>query len=298
MLCALPDRAARSLLRAVADMAAVAIEKTRLFKETNQWLAEILTLYTLADQLTKVLDLNHITDSSASILKHALDCSGCCFFLKEKADEAGEALVIKACSGWHESNQDSPQVAYITELAQGLIINPQPIHIEDTQMSQSVDPDPSPAGKPETDQAEIQSRSVMVAPLIVKGEVIGALSIDDKNPNAFSHSEDRLLTIASAQISTAIENIRLYDDLEQRAVELEGALNEVREAHRLRSEFVQDISHELRTPLTFVRAYIELILEGGLGEISNEIEEKLKIVSEKTQTVTRLVEDVTARYKK
>jgi GAF domain-containing protein len=66
-----------------------------------------------------------------------------------------------------------------------------------------------------------------MVPLVVKDEVLGALSIDHKIPNAFSHSEERLLTIAAAQISTAIENVRLYSDLEQRATELENALNDL-----------------------------------------------------------------------
>jgi GAF domain-containing protein len=104
----------------------------------------------------------------------------------------------------------------------------------------------------------------MIVPLIVKDKLLGALSIDDHQPNVFGQSEGRLLTITAAQISTAIENIRLYDNLEQRAIELEVALEEVQEANRLKSEFVQTVSHELRTPLTFVRAYLELILEGGL----------------------------------
>jgi len=137
----------------------------------------------------------------------------------------------------------------------------------------------------------------LIVPLIAKDELLGAITIDDTRPNAFSQSENRLLTIAAAQISTAIENIQLYDDLEHRAVELELALEEVREVNRLKSEFVQNVSHELRTPLIFVTAYVELILEGSLGNISAEIRDKLEIVSEKTKTVTRLVEDVVSLQK-
>jgi signal transduction histidine kinase len=137
----------------------------------------------------------------------------------------------------------------------------------------------------------------MMVPLTVKEEVFGVLSIDHKRPNAFSQSENRLLTIAAAQISTAIENVRLYYDLEQRAAELEIALEEVQEANRLRAEFVQNVSHELRTPLTFVVAYIELIREGSLGQVPPEVRDKLDIISQKTRAITRLVEDVMSLQK-
>jgi signal transduction histidine kinase len=132
----------------------------------------------------------------------------------------------------------------------------------------------------------------MIVPLIIKEEVLGALSINDRQSNAFGQAEGRLLTIAAAQISSAIENTRLYDNLEQRAVELESALKEVEDANRLKSEFVQNVSHELRTPLTFIKAYVELILEGSLGRIPRAVRNKLQVISQKADAITRLVEDI------
>jgi len=293
------DNDTRALLKAVADMAAVAIDKARLFKETNQWLAEVLTLYTLADQLTKVLDLNPVTESSVSILQHALDCDNCCLFLTEQAGAAdAEKLILKASSGRYERNRQSLELEYITRLVNQRVQQPQSIYIDNVTK-----PHPAGLSLPEVididgaSHTELQIRSLLIVPLIAKDELLGAITIDDTRPNAFSQSENRLLTIAAAQISTAIENIQLYDDLEHRAVELELALEEVREVNRLKSEFVQNVSHELRTPLTFVTAYVELILEGSLGDISAEIRDKLEIVSEKTKTVTRLVEDVVSLQK-
>lgn len=293
------DSDTRALLKAVADMAAVAIDKARLFKETNQWLAEVLTLYTLADQLTKVLDLNPITESSVSILQHALDCDNCCLFLTEQSGEVdSERLVLKASSGRYERNRHSLELEYITRLVNQRVQQPQALYIDNVTK-----PHPAGLSLPEVidisgaSHNELQIRSLLIVPLVAKDELLGAITIDDTRPNAFSQSENRLLTIAAAQISTAIENIRLYDDLEHRAVELELALEEVREANRLKSEFVQNVSHELRTPLTFVTAYVELILEGSLGDISPEIRDKLQIVAEKTKTVTRLVEDVVSLQK-
>jgi GAF domain-containing protein len=150
------------------------------------------------------------------------------------------SLVLKASSGWHKSTAPSPAINYIIKLTESLTTKPQPIHITDVQDGSSKLALPNGPSK-------IQIRSLMIVPLIVKDRLLGALSIDDHQPNVFGQSEGRLLTITAAQISTAIENIRLYDNLEQRAIELEAALEEVQEANRLKSEFVQNVSHELRT---------------------------------------------------
>jgi signal transduction histidine kinase len=128
--------------------------------------------------------------------------------------------------------------------------------------------------------------------LITQNAFIGTLSIDDRVPEAFGPGEGRLLTIAAAQVAVAIENARLLRDLNDRAIQLEQALREMRELHRLKTEFVQNLSHELRTPLTFVKSYVQLILEEAMGEINPDLRRALSIVDQRTEAVIRLVNDV------
>jgi GAF domain-containing protein len=282
----LPTDNNRTLLKAIIDVAAVAIEKARLFQETNQRLAEVSTLYTLADQLTQVLEFDRIVESSVTIIKHALDCTGCCVYLKEFANES-PSLTLKACSGWLKNEPEGSESEYVSELAASLIANPYPLYIADVQEERTNISD---------DKAG-QLGSVMVMPLLVKEELLGALSIYDVRPRAFGADEGRLLTIAAVQISTAIENSRLYDHLEQRATELEIAIHEVEEANRLTTEFVENVSHELRTPLTFIKAYVALILDNELGKIPQAARDKLEIVSQKTRSIIRLVEDLVSLQK-
>ncbi len=290
-LYGLPHNDDPALLQAVADMAAVAIDKARLFDEIGQRLAEVSTLYTLAEQMTRVLDLDRVIEYSVTILKHALDCQGCCLFLKKTDDAPFE---LKSHIGWPVGSERLiTETNHIARLAEQLTTRPYPIYLKDVKEANPL----SGEGVGSAETPILRMRSVMIVPLVVKEEVIGALSITARQPDAFSQAEGRLLTIAAAQISTAIENIRLYDNLERRAVELEAALNEVAEANRLKSEFVQNISHELRTPLTFILSYVELILEGTLGDIPPVIREKLEIVSQKSQVTTRLVNDIISLQK-
>jgi signal transduction histidine kinase len=135
-------------------------------------------------------------------------------------------------------------------------------------------------------------RSLLVVPLISRNEVIGTLTVDSDQAEAFSDSDIQLMTIAAAQVSVAIANARLFQALEDRAAELAVAYDELKENDRLKDELVQNVSHELRTPLTFIRGYVDLLMDGEMGEVLPSQQKALQIVSDKTDEVTRLVEDI------
>jgi signal transduction histidine kinase len=135
-------------------------------------------------------------------------------------------------------------------------------------------------------------RSLLVVPLIFKGQVIGTLNVDDDKPDAFSQDVTRLLSIAAAQAAAAIQTAKLYTELKERAEKLAQAHRELQESDRLRTQFVQNMSHELRTPLTFVRGYIDLLLEGTLGPLNDRQGQSLQIVADRTRKVIDLVNDI------
>lgn len=69
-------------------------------------------------------------------------------------------------------------------------------------------------------------------------------------------------------------------------------ISERKKIEQMKSDFVALASHELRTPLTSIAGYVELILDGDVGEISKEQREFLEIVSQNTQRLETLINDV------
>jgi GAF domain-containing protein/anti-sigma regulatory factor (Ser/Thr protein kinase) len=270
------DDTTRRLLRSLANIAAVAIDKERLHQETADRLAEVSTLYTLATQITSSLSLKPVLESIVTILKLTLDCRACSIFL---ADATGEYLKLEAGAGLDPSWKDVARLR-IGEGVSGRVIDERrSIYVPDTQLeSDFIFFDPN-------------IRSLLVVPLIVRDKAIGTLSIDDVKPHAFEN-EIRLLTIAAAQAAVAIENAQLYESLQRSYSELEQAYNELRELDKLKSEFVQNISHELRTPLTFIKGYVELLSDGDMGELSPEQKSATQIISDKAESLSRLVDDI------
>ena len=270
------DDTTRRLLVALADMAAVAIDKEWLHQETADQLAEVTTLYTLATQITSSLSRREVLDSIVSILRLTLDCRACSIFVLEPS---GETLRLEAASGPSVTWKGVARLRVGEGVSGRVIAERQPIYVPDTQAEIDFlyfDP---------------QIRSLLVVPLIVRDEVIGTLSIDDVKPNAFDN-ELRLLTIAAAQAAVAIENAQLYESLEQSYAELQHAYEELRDLDKMKSELVQNISHELRTPLTFIKGYVELLLDGDMGDLSDSQRAAVSIVDQKANALSKLVDDI------
>jgi signal transduction histidine kinase len=295
---ALPSHETSRLLQTLGDMVAIAIEKARLHEETSQRLAEVSTLYTLANQVTTVLDLDRILETTVTIIHRALDCQGCCLYLHNP--QTGD-LTLKASSGSSRRDNVTADLEVINHVSRQVLRKRQPVNLTDIKAPKITPKKPTVASpvdilmSPEGEtirESGTSIRSLLVVPLITQNTLIGTLSIDDRAFEAFGPSEGRLLTIAAAQVSVAIENARLLRNLRNRAMQLEQAIEELRELHRLETEFIQNVSHELRTPLTFVKSYVQLILEEAMGEINPDLRRTLTIVDERTDAIIRLVNDV------
>jgi signal transduction histidine kinase len=93
-----------------------------------------------------------------------------------------------------------------------------------------------------------------------------------------------------------MENIteltRLEEELRDSYVKLENAFAELKENDEIKSEFISTASHELRTPITVINSYIEMFLEGMLGELPDIQREKIEIISSQIGHMIRLVEDM------
>ncbi len=270
------DDAKRRLLTALAGMAAVAIEKERLHQETVAHLAEVSTLYTLSTQITSSLSTTSVLESIVSILRMTLDCRACSIFL---INATKDYLQLEVASGPSVAWKGVARLRVGEGISGRVIAERRAIYIPDTlQESDFIFFDP-------------QIRSLLVVPLIVRGEAIGTLSIDDTQPNAFD-MEIRLLTIAAAQAAVAIENAQLYESLHLSYSELERAFEELRQLDTMKSELIQNISHELRTPLTFIKGYVELLRDGELGDLPDAQQSAIEIVADKAEALSRLVDDI------
>ncbi|MFZ5916773.1 MAG: GAF domain-containing protein [Chloroflexota bacterium] len=265
------------LMEAIATSAVIAIKNARLHQQTQHRLEEVSTLYTLANQMTSSLDVPVVLDAIVNILKRVLNCRGCCIFL---LNPKTQMLEIKASAGMALRESQALRIAIGEGVIGRVVQSATPINLPDRRQ------------EPHMKHFDPQVRSLLVVPLITKDRVIGTLSVDDLKVGAFGEDVGRLLIIAAAQAAAHIENAQLYEGLKERAKKLEEAYADLQEADRKKDEFVQNVSHELRHPLSFVKAYVELFLDGTLGPITDSQRESLEIVVQRTDAITNLVNDI------
>jgi PAS domain S-box-containing protein len=97
-----------------------------------------------------------------------------------------------------------------------------------------------------------QTRSWMGVPLLFGDRLIGKLGIDKHEPEFFTDKHADLATSFATQAAIAIENARIFEEMEQARLEAEAA-------NHAKSQFLANVSHELRTPLTGILGYAQIL---------------------------------------
>ncbi|MBL8150850.1 MAG: GAF domain-containing protein [Blastocatellia bacterium] len=126
-------------------------------------------------------------------------------------------------------------------------------------------------------------KSALFTNIQSKNRVLGLMMIAYSNSHCFNDQELQLVTAIGRQVGVAIENASLISSLQT-------ALQKLREANRLKDEFLATLSHELRTPLTSITGWAEILSDRS--DKDEEIESGLKAILSNSETLQQLINDL------
>jgi PAS domain S-box-containing protein len=129
------------------------------------------------------------------------------------------------------------------------------------------------------------TRSEMALPLISRGEVIGAMTIQSELPSAFSHVDITALQAMADQVSNAIQNARLFAERFNLITELESKNAEL-------EQFTYTVSHDLKSPLVTIRGFLGYLREDINTGNMQRFDKDLKRIANAADKMQSLLNDL------
>jgi len=267
------------------------------------------TVAKLTDELTNSIDLNKIVDSIVNSIKDAMQLDRAGILL---IDQNGEVIKYKIAKviGFNENNGISlVQDNFLTR------------HLEKTQKPlvrdelQMISKDSSNVNdKQNFDQLAENMKHIeasLCLPMIISSKLIGIIVLGSKiSGDAYTSDDLNLLNTLSKQAAIAVDNARLYKEVQDFNKTLQQKVDEqtknIKEAYEVekkaheelklldqnKTEFMLATQHHLRTPLSVNAGFIELLLKGQFGKIPVKIKNIILNLQESTQKEISVVNEL------
>jgi GAF domain-containing protein/ActR/RegA family two-component response regulator len=251
----------RSLLGLLAAQAAIAIENAWLYEESWHQAREATALAEVGRALSKTLDMERVLERIGVEVRQMMEAA---FVGVMRLDEAGQELAYVAGVGLPRERFAHLRVKVGEGFTGRAVAQRAPIHVPDL------------SGDPRVlDGGIIRAegfRSLFCAPLMAGDRVLGSIDVFRRDASSFTPAEVQLLTRFADQAAIAIENARLYAEVQDHSQTLERKVAErtaeLEAASRAKSEFLANMSHELRTPLNGIIGFADLLRMPTLGTLS------------------------------
>jgi signal transduction histidine kinase/putative methionine-R-sulfoxide reductase with GAF domain len=259
------------LVSTFADQAVIAIENVRLFDEVQartDELSESLRQQTATAEVLKTisrtaLDLQRVLET---LLENAVRICGAKhgMIFRYDGQSCRAAADYNAPPGSLELWERSPIRAGRGTAAGRALLECRPAHIPDVQAD------------PEYDFQEAVEltghRTVLAVPLLRDGVPLGTIGLWKTEVAPFTDKQIDLLTTFADQAVIAIENVRLFDEIQEKNRQLQLASEH-------KSQFVASMSHELRTPLNAIIGLTEMMVKNAARFGTEKAQEPLQRVN-------------------
>ena len=204
----------KRLLTLFASRIAVGIENARLYTRVSRQARQLTLLTEISRELTSILNVDELLRRIADLLTRIIDYQMFSILL---LDASGSMLQHRFSLRFKESVQLKHEIPLGRGLVGYAAEHGEPVLAPDVQKD------------PRYIEANPETRSELVMPLIYKDKVIGVMDIEHTRRNYFNDDHVRILTTMAAQVAIAIENATLYERIERQEKRLEQDLALARE---------------------------------------------------------------------
>ena len=267
------------LLRTFASQAAFALENARLYDDAKARAALMTRLGEFGRMITSSLNLPEVLDRVAGAALDLLNADLAGVWVADANKHVVRLMARQARGGAAVSGA-------VTELPLGVgvlgyVMTERRPHFSPNLAAEEFDSDQSVSG-------DYASR--LAVPLIVKDRPVGVLTILTKTPREFSREEGEIIELFASEAATAVENARLFADLEAQAATLAKKNAEL-------DAFTYSVSHDLKAPLVTIQAMCGMVMEDQGERLDDDGRRVLKRIEANALHMAQLISDLLALSK-
>jgi signal transduction histidine kinase/putative methionine-R-sulfoxide reductase with GAF domain len=276
-----------ALLKTFADQAVIAIENVRLFQELEartrelaRSVGELRALGEVGQAVSSTLDLQTVL---RTIVRHAVQLAGTACGIIYEYDESAQEFHLRASYRMEQELVDAYQATPL-RLGQGATGRAAETKMP-TQIANLREEQEFATRGLRPILSRLGYQSLLAVPLLLDQKVMGALTTYRREAGTFSPEIVNLLQTFATQSTMAIQNARLFREIEEKGRQLEAA-------NRHKSEFLANMSHELRTPLNAIIGFSEVLGEKMFGELNEKQAEYTDDILSSGRHLLSLINDI------
>ncbi|MGC9349518.1 MAG: ATP-binding protein [Anaerolineae bacterium] len=259
----------RNLLQFLCRSASIGLQRAALVEAQHKRAEELRSLYGIAQAISFSMDLDEVLDL---VVRNAADLlnseAGSLLLLDE---ESGD-LVLRISSDPAAAQLVGRRIASGKGIAGAAFLENQPVTIQNTRTDSRWD-------AAFDQKSEFVTESVIAVPLNAHGRTIGVLEVlNQKDRRQFSEEDSELLLSFAAQAAIAIENARLFQQVQQ--------------ANEAKTEFISFVSHELKQPMTSIKGYADLLTKGVGGDLNDQQVRFVEVIGSNVTRMDGIVQDL------
>ncbi len=262
------------IMQQLSGLLSIAIESSRLYNEARKSAADISALVQIGQVISSAMELDKLSRCVIEELDKVISFPYAGLYLY---NEERNSLKLVDAKGVEGKEREISQEEVLNRHPGWVIKNKSTLLVNDVSTDERI-------RFPDNENYEIPA-SLCYVPMLYQDKCFGIIGLASNKKNYFTHDHVRLVTAVAKQVAIAFSRTLLYQREKEMVIKL-------KEANKLKDEYIGNISHELRTPLTAIIGFSYLLKGGRIGSVSPIQMELIEDVLTSAQNMLHLVEDL------